>query len=230
MAKAASAAGLFRATGKRAKPQPRQRLDGEWEKTEGTVRRADEFYPTPAEPIRAFLHAELPRIRYLGGVVWESSAGDGAIVRELEAVGLTVAASDLVNRGLPGCIVRSFYDFTEWPIRSAPRRVTIGNPPYDQINWRDGKALWLTHTLETLEADYAAYLLSWSWFGAGGLAKVWAKHPPARVYLMRWKIDFTGDGSPPMLNCWVVWEKGHKGPPALLMLDRKDARQQELEL
>ena len=104
----------------------------------------------------------------------------------------------------------------------------VGNPPYDQINWRDGQALWLRHTLDVLDADYAAYLLSWSWFGAGGLGPLWAKHPPARVYLMRWKIDFTGDGSPPMLNCWVVWEKGHAGPPQLLMLDRKDARQTEL--
>lgn len=226
---ASSAGGLFRATGKRPKKTPRL-LDGEWSKEEGAERRVDDFYPTPAEPIRAFLHAELLRIRDLGGVVWENSAGDGAIVRELEAVGLTVAASDLVDRGLPGCIIRSFYDFTAWPIHAAPKRVTIGNPPYDQVNWRDGKALWLKHTLETLEADYAAYLLSWSWFGAGGLGPFWSKHPPARVYLMRWKIDFTGDGSPPMLNCWVVWEKGHKGPPTLLMLDRKDARQEELAL
>ncbi len=50
----------------------------------------------------------------------------------------------------------------------------------------------------------------------------------ARTYLMRWKIDFTGQGAPPMLNGWFVWDKKHKGETVLRMLDRKDARQAEL--
>ncbi|MBA3576209.1 MAG: hypothetical protein H0W39_01135 [Sphingomonas sp.] len=45
---------------------------------------------------------------------------------------------------------------------------------------------------------------------------------------MRWKIDFTGQGAPPMLNGWFVWDKKHKGETVLRMLDRKDARQAEL--
>jgi len=45
---------------------------------------------------------------------------------------------------------------------------------------------------------------------------------------MRWKIDFTGQGSPPMLNAWFVWDKEHRGETILRMLDRKDARQGEL--
>ncbi|MCB1470477.1 MAG: hypothetical protein KDK08_25750, partial [Rhizobiaceae bacterium] len=71
--------------------------------------------------------------------------------------------------------------------------------------------------------------LNWSWPGAGGLGPFWSKYPPARVYLMRWKIDFTGQGAPPMLNAWFVWDgsSAEKGT-RLLMLDRKDARQGEL--
>lgn len=220
---AKSASGLFRATGKRARPVAEAQADGSFLKVEQAERRADDFYPTPPEPVRAFLHAELARIRQLGGEVWENAAGDGAMVRELEAAGLKVFASDLVDRG-GGAYICDFYAYK----RFAPHRVIVSNPPYAECNWRDGKARWLTHTMSLENVEYVAYLLSWSWFGAGGLARFWHLHPPARVYLMRWKIDFTGDGSPPMLNCWVVWERGRVGAPQLLMLDRKDVRQKDL--
>jgi hypothetical protein len=45
---------------------------------------------------------------------------------------------------------------------------------------------------------------------------------------MRWKIDFTGQGAPPMLNAWFVWDRQHQGETFLRMLDRADARQSEL--
>lgn len=222
-----SAAGLFRATGKRKKARPVQLLDGTFALSDETERKEADFYPTPGEPVRAFLKAELPRLLELGGAVWENAAGDGAIVRELEAVGLKVWASDLVDRGCPNCEIRDFYDFADWLVPFPTARVTIGNPPYDQINWRDGKGRWLTHTRQVLGADYAAFYLSWSWPGAAGIGTVWDKDPPARVYLTRWKVDFTGDGSPPMLNAWFVWDGVTPlGETRLLMLDRyADARQ-----
>ena len=72
----------------------------------------------------------------------------------------------------------------------------------------------------TLGVQYMALLLSWNWPGAAGLGPLWGKWPPARVYLMRWKIDFTGQGAPPMLNGWFVWDVRDAGPTQLLMLDR----------
>ncbi len=219
--RAPSARGLFRATGKASKPVPVRLLDGSYEKTDSLEREKDDFYPTPPEPIRALLHAEIDRLRDFPAI-WDASAGDGALVREMEAMGLKVIASDLIDRGM-GAEIRDFYDFT-----AAPARASVQNPPFQECNARDGKARWLTHALDTLGLEYMALLLNWSWPGAGGLALFWAKHPPARVYLMRWKIDFTGQGVPPMLNAWFVWDKAHRGEPVLRMLDRKDARQAEL--
>jgi hypothetical protein len=216
-----SARGLFRATGKKSKPVPVRRLDGELVIAEQLEREPDEFYPTPPEPIRALLHAEIDRLRDFDSV-WDASAGDGALVREMESVGLNVVASDLVDRGA-GFDVKSFYDF-----KVAPSKCSVQNPPFDQCGWGNGKARWLRHALDTLDLDYMALLMNWGWPGAGGLAPFWAEHPPARVYLMRWKIDFTGQGAPPMLNGWFVWDKAWKGETALRMLDRKDARQSEL--
>jgi hypothetical protein len=130
--------------------------------------------------------------------------------------------SDLIDRGC-GAEIRSFYDFDR-PL--APAIVT--NPPFAECNWRDGKGRWIFHALDELGVEYMALLFSWSWPGAGGHARLWHLHPPARVYLMRWKIDFTGQGAPPMLNGWFVWDKAHKGETVLRMLDRSDAAQSEM--
>lgn len=220
--KAGSARGLFRATGNVAKDVPVQLLDGTFTKGEA-VREQDDFYPTPPEPTRALLHAELGRLRDFR-LVWEPAAGDGAMVRELNAVGLDVVASDLVDRGC-GAEIRSFYDFTT---AERPARAIVTNPPFSECGWGNGKARWLKHALDVLDVDYLALLMNWGWPGAGGLGPFWAEHPCARIYLMRWKIDFTGQGSPPMLNAWFVWDKAHEGETVLRMLDRKDARQTEL--
>lgn len=218
-----SARGLFRATGKTGHAVA-ARLDtdllGTVETPEYRERESDDFYPTPPEPTRALLHAEAGRLRDFA-TVWEPACGDGAMVRDMEAAGLDVFALDLVDRGC-NALIRSFYGFDAM---SRPSRAIVTNPPFDQCNWRDGKARWIRHALETCRVEYMALLMSWSWPAAGGLARLWATHPPARVYLMRWKIDFTGQGAPPMSNGWFVWDRAHAGETVLRMMDRDDARQ-----
>ncbi len=219
---AVSARGLFRATGKKSKPVVVQLLDGSFAKSDdGLEREAQDFYPTPPEPTRAFLHAEIDRLRQFPGI-WEPAAGDGAMVREMQGLGLNVFASDLIDRGA-GAEIRDFYGFS-----SARSPAIVTNPPFGECGWGNGKARWLKHALDNLGVEYMALLMNWGWPGAGGLGPFYAAHPPARVYLMRWKIDFTGQGAPPMLNAWFVFDKAWKGETVLRMLDRKDARQGEL--
>lgn len=216
---APSARGLFRATGKRSKPvHIRDLVTGEIVKADALLREGNDFYPTPPEPTRAILSVEGARLREFG-TVWEPAAGDGAMVREMEAAGLQVVASDLVDRGC-GATIRSFYDF-----EAAPASAILTNPPFAECGWGNGRARWLYHALDGLGVEYMALLMNWGFPGAGGLGPFWAKHPPARVYLMRWKIDFTGQGAPPMLNAWFVWDRAHRGETVLRMLDRIDVRQ-----
>lgn len=214
---AASARGLFRATGKASKPVVTRLLDGSYTKTDILERAEDDFYPTPPEPTRAFLHAEISRLRDFP-IIWEPAAGDGAMVREMEALGLKVQKSDLVDRGC-GAAISSFYDFSHGP------KAIVTNPPFQECNRDPG---WVRHALENIGVEYMALLLPVNWTGASGRAGLWAKFPPARVYIMRWRIDFTGQGAPPMLNAWFVWDGAWKGETALRMLDRKDVRQAEL--
>jgi len=180
------ASGLFKAMGHQSAPREREK---------------DDFNATPPEPTRSFINAERDRLQDYP-VIWESCAGDGAISRELVRAGHEVVNSDIIDRGADSVILRSFYDFKE-----APAPAVVTNPPYQEINWRDGHARWLRYGWEELKLEYFAALLSWSWPAAAGHASHWAQYPPARVYLCCWKIDFTGDGSPPQNNGWFVWDR-----------------------
>src|SRR5690606_23128510 len=65
----ASARGLFRATGKVSKPVAVAAGDdllGPVKVAQYLEREKDDFYPTPPEPTRAFLHAEIDRLRDFG--------------------------------------------------------------------------------------------------------------------------------------------------------------------
>lgn len=216
-----SARGLFRATGKKSKPVAVRDLEGNIVKIDALEREPNEFYPTPLEPIRAIIHAELDELRRFGKI-WGPACGTGVIGQELRAVGLETVDSDLVDRGC-NAEIKSFYDYQE-----APAKAILENPPFAECGWGNGKARWLKHALDVLDVEYMALLMNWGWPGAGGLGPFYAVHPPARVYLMRWKIDFTGQGAPPMLNGWFVWDRKHCGETVLRMLDRKDARQHEM--
>lgn len=222
---APSAHGLFRAVrgaGAAARALPLfPELAGERRERE-----KHDFYPT-GEPdaIRALLAADGERIRALGSV-WEPACGDGAMVREIRAAGLPCRASDLIDRGCPDSWQADFLTCLR-----ARARAIITNPPYNLINARDGRGRWLRHTLAMPGWDYCALLLSWDWPAAraNGLGEVLAAPPfPAGscfsyAYLCRWKIDFTGGGSPPQRNAWFVWDRSWTGAePALRFLDRPE--------
>jgi hypothetical protein len=217
-----SARGLFRATGKTAKPVLiRNLLDSTFQLVETLAPEANDFYATPPEPPRALLSAEGSRLAQFP-LLWEPCAGDGAMVREMRNAGHIVHASDLIDRGC-GAEIKSIYHYTA---ESVPSRRIMTNPPFTDCQPDNG---FVRFALEVLGCDYLALLLPLGWPGAMERAALWAEHPPARVYLMRWRIDFTKQGAPPMLNAWFVWDgKTRDGDTRYLMLDRKDVRQTEL--
>lgn len=181
-------------------------------------RKAHDFYPTgQPEAIRALLRADAERI-YACGSVWEPACGDGAMVREIRAAGIPCCASDLIDRGCPDSWQADYFTC----LRSRCRAI-ITNPPYNLINARDGHGRWLRHTLEMPGWDYLALLLSWDWPAAraNGLGELLDAQPFSYCYLLRWKLDFTGQGSPPQRNAWFVWDRAWAGAePAFRFLDK----------
>jgi hypothetical protein len=83
----------------------------------------------------------------------------------------------------------------------------------------------LRHTLEMPGWSYCALLLSWDWPAAraNGLWVLLERHPFSYCYLMRWKLDFTGEGSPPQRNAWFVWVRNWpEVPMQMRFMDRTD--------
>lgn len=225
---APSAKPLFRAISGVAAPRHVPLLgDAPVQRRESGERRAHDFYPTgQPEAIRGLLALDGAAIRACGSV-WEPACGDGALVREIRAAGIECLASDLIDRGCPESWQQDFLTSTE-----SPARAIITNPPFNLINARDGHGRWLRHTLDMPGWDYLALLLSWDWPAAraNGLGALLDERPFSYCFLMRWKLDFTGEGSPPQRNAWFVWRRGWNGSPEFRWMDKPtaDARQGEL--
>jgi len=151
---------------------------------------------------------------------WEPACGDGALVREIRDFGLPCIATDLIDRGCPDSGQADFFDCDR---SLAPAVIT--NPPFNLINARDGHGRWLRHQLDMPGWRYLALLLSWDWPAAraNGLGGLLDQRPFSYCYLMRWKLDFTGEGSPPQRNAWFVWDRDYEGSePAFRFMDRAD--------
>lgn len=188
------------------------------------AREEHDFYPTPPEVTRALLASPEGGAIRGAGVVWEPACGDGAMARELGKAGILVACSDLIDRGCAGAETKDFYEYSE-PPRGCGAIVT--NPPYCEINARDGKARWLWHC-HRLGVPYVALFLNADWAAAKGLAPVLDEHPISRVYVCRWKVDFTGKGAPPQRNSWFIWDAEHEGETVMRFLDREPAQERLL--
>lgn len=199
---AKSAKALFRATKPGADARQITAID-DWPKApKPTVRDPLDYDPTPASATEAFLAVERDHILRHGSIVWETAVGGGHIADVLNRVGFTVIGTDIVHRGWPGTEVKSFFDHDQ-----ARAPIEITNPPYNQINTRDGAGRWFYHG-QTLGLRYRALLLNADWPAAriNGMDELFREHPPSIEYLCCWKIDFRGGGSPPQRNSWFVWD------------------------
>lgn len=225
---------LFRATKRKpvAGPLLFTELPEDKKPVKGT-RVAKDFYPTgQPEAILALLHADGERIRKCSNV-WEPACGKGDMVRYIRAFGMPCCASDIEDRGCPDSWVADYYTC----LKSRGDAI-ITNPPYCEINARDGHGRWLRHTLEMPGWSYLALLLSWDWPAAraNGLGELLDERTFTTAYLMRWKLDFTGEGSPPQRNAWFIWDRRDprswsdpaRKAPDFKRLDRIDPRQSDL--
>lgn len=187
---------LFQATGKQAH--------------EVVPRHKDDFYATPPEVTRAFLWQENERLR--GNMIWEPACGDGAIARQLSMFGFGVEPTDKTPRFRAREI--DFFEYAQ-----IPPRTIVTNPPYKEMTAK-ADYRWLRHCFD-LGAEYVALLLNLNWMcGGSKLPALLDEHPISRIYVLRWRIDFTGKGAPPHQHAWYVWDKHHEGETVLRFLDK----------
>lgn len=168
-------------------------------------REKDDFYPTPPEATIALLNVET-----FDGPIWEPACGDGAISKVLEAAGLPVISSDLVDRGYG----ESNIDFLmEWQART-PHIVT--NPPFKL-------ALQFVEHALSLTTGKVCLLGRLAWLeGQTRRNVLYDNAPIARVHvfsrrltMQRGRAANDEDEGGMIAFAWFVWEHGYTGKPTL---------------
>lgn len=168
-----------------------------------TLRELNNFYATHPSATRDILREE----RFAFEVL-EPFCGSGSMAKVIQAQGYTVKAYDIVDRGFGE--VEDFFNLHP----EKGRYDVISNPPYDdRLNEIILKSI-------SLCKKKVALLLPFRYLsGQTRHKEVYAKNPPARVYvyIQRIAIAKSADfekydaGANMETYAWYVWEKGHKG-------------------
>lgn len=172
-------------------------------------------YFSPPEAVASLLHIEAT---HLPAIIWEPAAGDGAIVRPLQAAGYKVFASDIADYGLEGCATGVNY------LKAAPPPGVQGivtNPPYRLASAFAEKA--------SGEVPYLALLLRTNFLESTSRLPFFRKHEPARIWISSRRLPMMhrhGWAGPraPSNTCfaWFVWDSRARQKRVLDWFDWKD--------
>lgn len=163
-----------------------------------------DYYATDPKAVELLLEHEK-----FSGPVWEPACGEGHISKVLQAHGLHVHSSDLVDRGYGAAGV----NFLTYPFCDH-RCDIITNPPYKYARQFVEQALSVV-----ADGQKVAMFLKLTFLEGQGRRDLFRNNPPAAVYVSSARLEcgkngvFTGSSA--VAYCWIVWHKGHQGPTEL---------------
>ena len=164
----------------------------------GYSRKPNDSYQTPEWATRAVL-PHLPPVR---GTVWEPACGGGQMAEALRNAGFEVMATDL-SEG---------FDFLFLP-PPGPFCGIITNPPFAL-----GQQ-FIERALDLVPADgFVALLARIDYDSAKTRRHLFADCPlfAKKLVLLRRIRWIAGSvGSPSFNHCWLIWDRQHRGPPAI---------------
>jgi hypothetical protein len=165
------------------------------------------LYPTPPEGTEALL-----KVEQFKGPIWEPACGRGDMAEVLKTAGHEVLSTDLIDYGYGRHEMARFVDFLEQSHLYCPNIVT--NPPFKIAE------KFLLHAID-LGAEKIALLVRLHFLEGVKRAKIFARHPPVRVWVFPWRLCIVPDKVDPVRAggaipyCWVIWEKGFHGKTTL---------------
>lgn len=142
--------------------------------------------------------------------IWEPACGEGHISEALKTHGHAVYSTDLIDRGygVPPC-----EDFLQTSMECWDGDI-ITNPPYKFAREFVEKALDIV-----TDGHKVAMFLKLTFLEGQARRDLFKQHPPQTVYVSSARLEcgkngkFTGSSA--VAYCWIVWQKGHKGPTCL---------------
>lgn len=169
--------------------------------------RKDDLYETPPEAVRSLCKVETMPVE-----VWEPACGPGAIVRELEAIGCTVHASDLVDYGWGHDARRDFLMEQSAPVGT---RAIVTNPPFKLAEEFASHALTLVPDVYLLLR--LAFLEGLRWQERGLAEHLRAVHifAPRLPFMHRHGYDGPVNSNSGFPFAWFCWSRTHTGKPTI---------------
>lgn len=202
--------------------------------------RGDDLYETPAVATRALLHFIDDQI-YENSIIWEPACGPGAIVDVLHQNRKSVICSDVNDYGVPGQIVKSFFDFKYDDVPRWPKieRTAFGEKPVEGIRpiwvitnppFKKGMAhRFRNHAMKTLHIRRVALLVRLAYLEGVGRMLDHQDGTMSKVIIFSRRLPMMHrhgwegpTNSSAMAFCWVVWDAQHEGPPDMEFVDWKE--------
>jgi len=133
--------------------------------------------------------------------------------------GYDALGSDLVDRGFPGFAERPFYERDFFTV-SEPFDNIVCNPPFDSLQEFALHALKLAAGKVAMIWPVPRLNAAGHWLRDTPLRRVWLMTPRPSMPPGQNILDGEKPGGGTVDFCWLVWEKGYKGNPALFWLNR----------
>lgn len=170
-------------------------------RSSGYERNANDWYVEPRVAIDMLLDKET----FIGDI-WDPACGGGNIPEACKARDYWAFGTDIVDRGYG----RQLDFLCE---HTTVCSNVVSNPPYNVAEQFVKRGLDVT-TRKVAVLVRTAFLE-----GQGRYSRLFKPSPPARVWQFVPRISMPPGGSDvpakggSVAFCWVVWDKGHKGPP-----------------
>ena len=191
-------------------------------------RRAADNYPTPGWVTRAIL----PKLNLGAHRVLEPACGEGAIIRELIAIGVHSQriigvdirddALDEVSLEFPSCNFKledflesrcNTFDTLQLLCDGVRPGLVITNPPYSLAREFVERSLELV-----VSGGEVAMLLRLNFLGSQKRA-AWFRSNTPNVYVLSRRPSFTNGGTDSCEYAWMIWRQGRSGAGSIEVLD-----------
>jgi len=187
---------------------------------ESHVRNPDDFYGTPDWCVRAIATRFLPEFLSGTGMLVEPSAGDGAILKTMLALGvpagrMVAVEKDPVRAAACNSLGVSVIEGDTLALTYANAGLVVMNPPYRQAREH------VEHAIRQASpwGGTVVALLRLAFLGSKRRILFWQKYP-ADVLVLPERPSFTGDGrSDASEYAWFVWGPERGGRWKVLELD-----------
>jgi hypothetical protein len=177
----------------------------------GTIRNANDFYPTPDWCIEEALWAffSLERSFLLSDFILDPSAGLRPYERALKKRGFENIFNFDINPAANPDVVTNFLAMN---FQFKPR-VIITNPPYNLAQEFVIKSL-----SQVQDQGFVIFLLRLNFFGSQKRANLFKAFPPKYCFVHSRRPSFTGHGTDATEYAHFVWQKGFVGMTSLKVL------------